>query len=412
MNRRDLLKLAAGGMLARPLAAQNAKVRVGFIGVGARGTGLLQGVLVHPEVEVPVICDIDTAALNRALTIVEKARGRRPEGFSRGRVDYRRMLEHADFSAVIIATPQELHAQMAIDSMEAGKFVGSEVPACITLEECRALVKTQRKTRTGYMMLENYCYTRHAMQVLNMARMGVFGELTYAEGAYIHDVQDLRFTKEGKLTWRGENARDHIGNLYPTHAIGPVCQWLGINRSDRLVSLAAMASKPAATRAYAVRRFGKDSEAAKISFQNGDSNNALIRTEQGRLIAVRYDTSSPRPHGMGQHALQGTNGAYECAFGQHSFYLEGRSPKSKWEPIEKYQAEFDHPYWKTKGEEALKSGHGGGDYFVLSDFLQAVKSGEIPIDVCDAVTWTSIRPLSAASIKAGGAPVAIPDFRL
>jgi hypothetical protein len=114
---------------------------------------------------------------------------------------------------------------------------------------------------------------------------------------------------------------------------------------------------------------------------------------------------------MGQHALQGAKGAYECAFGQHNLYLEGRSPRSKWEPIEKYQAEFDHPYWKTKGEEALKSGHGGGDYFVLSDFLQAVKSGEIPIDVYDAVTWTAIRPLSAASIKAGGAPVAIPDFK-
>lgn len=416
MNRRDLLRLSAvagAGVLAGSSGGLGAEKRItiGFIGVGARGTDLLQRILVHADVDVPVVCDIDEKALNRGQNIVEKARGRRPEGFSRGPTDYRRMLERRDFNAVLIATPQELHAQMAIDSMEAGKFVGSEVPACITLDECWALVRTQRKTRAGYMILENYCYSQPVMQVLNMVQKGVFGELTYAECAYIHDVQGLRFNRDGTLTWRGENARDHIGNLYPTHAIGPVARWMGINRTDRLVSLVAVASKPAATHEYAVKRFGKDSAAARINFSNGDTNNALARTGQGRLIAIRYDTSSPRPHGMGQYSLQGTKASFESAFGERNVYIDGRSPSGKWEPLDKYQAEFEHPYWRAKGEEAAKTGHGGGDYFVLADFLHAIRTGETAVDVVDAVTWTSIRPLSVASIKAGGAPMTIPDFK-
>lgn len=244
-----------------------------------------------------------------------------------------------------------------------------------------------------------------------MARRGVFGELTYAEGAYIHEIRGMRFNADGSLTWRGANVARHIGDLYPTHSIGPICGWLGINRGDRLVSMTAMASKSAATHEYAVRKFGKESAAARVEFRNGDSNNTLIRTAQGRLIALRYDVASPRPHGMGQYSLQGTRGAYLSAFGEHKVYLEERMPKLAWEPLEKYRAEFDHPYWAQRGAEALKTGHGGGDYFVLSDFLRAVQGGENPIDVYDAATWSSIRPLSALSLERGGGAVNIPDFK-
>ncbi len=407
MNRRDWLKLAAGAAIARPLRAA-AKVKMGVIGVGSRGTGLLRVLLRFPEVDVPVICDVDERNLNRALDLVQKERGYRPEGISK---DYRSMLARDDFSAVLIATPQELHAQMAIDSLEAGKFVGSEVPACTTLDECWALVRAQQKTRTGYMLLENYRYSRYVMQVLNMARKGCFGDLTYAECAYIHEIRKLRFNPDGSLTWRGVNVAQNIGDLYPTHSIGPVCQWLDINRTDRLVSMVTMASKAAATREYAVRKFGKDSAAAKVQFRNGDTNNTLVRTEQGRLIFIRYDTASPRPSGMGQYSLQGTRGAYSSAFGQHKVYLEDRSPAHTWEPLEKYRPEYDHPYWVQRGAEATKTGHGGGDYFVLSDFVEAIRTGESPIDVYDAVTWSAIRPLSAVSLQGGSVPVAIPDFR-
>jgi predicted dehydrogenase len=411
ISRRRLLGAAAG--LAPAVLAQSGgeNIRMAFIGVGDRGTALLKQALARPGVDVLAICDIDARNLKRGQDLVKEFKGHVPEGFAKGPDDYRRMLGRDDFRAVLIATPQEEHARMAIDALKAGKFVASEVPACTTLDECWALVRAARASGSGYMLLENYRYAEPVMQVTNMAAKGLFGELTYAECAYIHEIRGMRFNKDGSLTWRGENVRDNIGDVYPTHSVGPVCGWMGINRTDRLVSLVTMASKSAALPEYAARRFGKGSPQSKIEFRNGDTNNTLIRTAQGRLIAVRYDTASPRPHGMGQYSLQGTRGAYAAAFGEHKVYLEGRSPALTWEPLDRYKAEYQHPYWAERGAEARKTGHGGGDYFVLSDLFEAIRTGHSPIDVYDAATWSSIRPLSALSLERGSAPVEIPDFK-
>ena len=156
--------------------------------------------------------------------------------------------------------------------------------------------------------------------------------------------------------------------------------------------------------------FGPDSAPAKTDFRNGDTNHALIKTAKGRLIEIRYDTTSPRPAGMGQYSLQGTKGAFEAALGQRMLYLEGRTEGEKWEPLEKYVPEFRHPRWIKEGDAARSSGHYGGDYFVIADFLNSIRTGESPIDVVEAVTWSSIRPLSADSIAAGSKPVEVPDF--
>jgi predicted dehydrogenase len=406
LSRRSLLLSACG---AAGLAAGR-EIRIAFLGVGGRGTDLLHNILENTDIDVPVLCDLNEKSLTRAADLVQKARGSRPETFSRGPLDYKRMLARDDFRAVLIATPQEDHARMSIDAMLAGKFVGSEVPAATTLEECWELVRTQQKTKSGYMLLENYRYGRNVMQVANMAEKGLFGELTYAECAYIHEIRSMRFNPDGSLTWRGKNVAENIGDLYPTHSVGPVCGWMGINRSDRLVSMVTMSSKSAATHEYAARRFGKDSAPGKVPFLNGDTNNTLIRTKLGRLISVRYDVASPRPAGMGQYSLQGTRGAYSAAFGQNKVYIEGRSRPHEWDELEKYRPEHEHPYWAARGEAASKTGHGGGDYFVLTDFIRAIQTGRSPIDVYDAATWSCIRPLSAVSLRNKSAPVEIPHF--
>jgi len=393
----------------KPAGAE--KVSLGFIGVGARGTELLRRVLAqHPEVAVAAICDIDEQNLKRAQELVQKAGGAAPEGYSKGDQDYRRLLARTDINSVVIATPQELHARMTLDGFSAGKFVGSEVPACITLPECFELVAAQKKSSAGYMLLENYIYPRAHMQVWNMAEQGIFGDLTYGAGAYIHEVRNLRFTQDGKLTWRGRNVLNDVGVIYPTHAMGPVCRWMGIGKSDRLKTLVAMDSKAVGNHVYAMDKFGADSEPAHLNFANGDTNQALIRTEQGRLIEIRYDTASPRPNGMGQFSLQGSRGAYESALGQRMVYLEHKTSPEQWEELAKYQPAYDHPMWKVRGAEAEKTGHGGGDFFVIEEFIQAVKSGVTPIDIIDAVTWSCVRPLSAESIKGGYKPVPIPAF--
>jgi predicted dehydrogenase len=409
--------VSAGLALAVKASAAEAtdgekKLSIGFIGVGDRGTGLLNVTLNFPNLEIPAVCDTNPKHLSHAQDLIEKKHGKRPEGFTGDPHAYRKLLARTDIDAVLIATPQELHAEMAIDAMNAGKAVGSEVPACVNVDECHALVAAQRKTNVMYMMLENYLYSQPVMMVQNMVDHGLFGDLTYGFGAYIHEIRSMRFEKDGSLTWRGQNVLHNRGVVYPTHAIGPVCRWMKIDGSnDKLETLVAMDSKPAGNKVYAAEKFGPDSEQAKLNFENGDTNQALIRTAKGRLIEVRYDTASPRPSGMGQYSLQGTKASYDSAFGLRKIYIEGRSKHDVWDELEKYESEFQHPYWAKEGEKAKSAGHGGGDWFVIGDFLQAIRTGQSPIDIYDAVTWTVVRPLSEQSIRSGNQPVQVPDFR-
>ncbi len=400
------LALGMGTAMAGP--APSMPLRVGVIGVGGRGTYLLS-VALSLGVEVPAVCDINEAHLNRALELVAKARGRKPEGYSRGPTDYRRMLQRDDLDAVIVATPIEVHAPMAIDSLRAGKHVLSEVAAAMTLDECWGLVRAAEETGRIYMLSENCCYWEPVMMVLQMVQKGVFGELTYAECGYVHDCRSLMFQGD-QLTWRGEMKRDYTGNLYPTHAIGPVAQWLGIHRGDRFVSLVASATGQRNILDFVRRKFPKDHPAHEIKFREADSVSTLIRTAKGVLVDLRYDTSSPRPVvSTTYYSLQGTRASYESRGA--TIWIEGRSPGHTWEPAAKYAQEFEHPLWKAGRAKAAGAGHGGGDYFVVNEFFETVRSGRpSPIDACDAAAWSAIIELSARSIAAGGAPQEFPDF--
>ena len=193
-TRRGMMKMAVGAGVALAMSRASAalaqagdangkKVRVGFIGVGDRGTGLLRVLVQLPGVEVPAVCDIVSERTKRAQDIVQKALGNRPESYENGPTDYRKLLERDDLDAVVLGTPQELHAAMTIDAFKAAKFVGSEVPACTTIDECHAMIKAFRETKgAGYMMLENYLYSSYVMQVQTMVDAGLFGDLTYGYG--------------------------------------------------------------------------------------------------------------------------------------------------------------------------------------------------------------------------------------
>ena len=134
---------------------------------------------------------------------MEKTGRKRPEGYSSGVEDYLRLLNRQDLHAVIIATPWELHTPMAVAAMKAGKYAGVEVPAALRVEECWELVNTSEKTGVPCMMLENVCYFRNVLMVLNMIRQGLLGELLHSEVGYQHFVRGSQFTKAGDLTWRG-----------------------------------------------------------------------------------------------------------------------------------------------------------------------------------------------------------------
>ena len=359
------------------------------------------------------------------------------------------LVEDPEIDAVFIATPMLLHASQAITALNAGKHVLSEVIAATTLEECYALVETVEKTGLTYMMAENNCYRREAMMVQNMAARGVFGELTYADGAYIHDCRDLMFNADLTRTWRAATSagadrkpgytQSSRGNGYPTHSLGPIAQWLGINRGDRLVRTTTFVTKSAArqewARAVLPEGHADTMDAAWADF--ADSATTLIETEQGRVICLRKDSASPRPHNMALHSLQGTSGAYisgrfdaeaplvwvngvSPGVSPHNFRYKDKarpgnideSNGAEWQPLWDLSGEYEHPYWKLLGEEAVQAGHGGSDFFVMYDFARAV-TGEIdsPIDVYDAVTWSSIFPISMENVKRNGEPLDIPDFK-
>lgn len=415
MNRRAFLKTALAGSAAVASGhlfgqAQPEPVRLGFIGTGARGTSLLQTVLLFPQVAIPAVCDLVRERADRAAGIVEKKTGRRPEVYAGTEQIWQKLVRREDLDGVIIATPIDWHARMAVAAMRAGKYPGVEVPAAITLPECWELVRTSEQTGVPCMMLENVCYYETVLALLRMVREGLFGELQHAEAGYQHDCRSIMFDAEGQLTWRGQLAATRNGNLYPTHPLGPIAQWLNINRGDRFTRLVSLSTPARALAHYAAKRFGPDHPAARRTYAQGDINTTLLQTAQGRTVTLYYNTLTYRPYDLILR-LEGVRGCYLGTTDR--ICLEGAGTGShEWEPFEPYRKKFEHPLWAAFRDPALKSGgHGGAEYLMFHDFLKAVRAkAHAPQDVYDAATWSAVVPLSIESVARGGQPVEFPDF--
>jgi len=392
-------------------------VRLGFIGVGLRGTSHLKRVLNRADVEVRAICDIDKEALARAQTLVENSGRKKPKRYSNGDEDFRRMVVRDDLDGVIISTPWLWHVPMAVATMKAGKYAGLEVPAAMTIQELWDLVNTYEATGVPCMLLENVCYRRDVMAVLNMVSKGLFGELIHCQCGYQHDLREVKFRPgvefgagaENEAIWRTKHSVRRNGDLYPTHGIGPIANCLNINRGNRFVSLTSTATKSRGLHNYIVEKAGKNHPNAKVTFALGDIVTTVIKCANGETIVVSHDTNLPRPYSL-MFRVQGTKGLWMKE--NNSIYLEGRSPEAHtWESFEKYQEEFDHPLWIRYTKEAKGSGHGGMDFFITHAFIESIKRKVLPpIDVYDAASWSVISPLSERSIAMGNKPVGFPDF--
>jgi len=414
MNRRHFLQ---AGLLAATTAAIGAenllssdRVRLGVIGTGSRGTGLLQTLLLFPEVEIRAVCDVLRPRATQASRLVEKARGQAPEIYADHENAWEKLVGRTDLDAVIIATPWEWHAKMAIGAMRAGKYPGVEVPAALTLAECRELVRTSEHTGVPCMMLENVCYFRNVMALLRMVREGVFGEVLHCEAGYQHDCRFLMFNDDGTLTWRGQHTAQHNGNQYPTHPIGPIAQWLNLNRGDRLVTLSSVSTPARGLKEYAARKFGADHPLARREYAQGDINTTLLTTAHGRTITLYFNLATHRPYDLILR-VEGVKGIYLGT--NNSVCLESSGAAAEnWESFEPYQKRYEHPLWQALAAEATRSGgHGGAEFLMFHDFLQAVrKRVPAPQDVYDAAVWSAIVPLSMESVAKGGRHIAFPDF--
>lgn len=416
VNRRDLLKYGAGIVaasayagLSRNLFAQDAPktIRVAWIGTGGRGTGMLEVLLkTQDNVELTAICDIKEENAKHAAAVVKRIKGNDVPLYTRGDFDYRRMLERDDFEAVVITTPTVLHCAMSIDAMKAGKHVGCEVPAGYDIEELMEVVKTKEQSGKHFMLCENYCYTQRNMMIHNMSKQGAFGDPYYGEGAYIHSVKSLYFNSDGSIAWRGIAHRDMNGNWYPTHALGPVAKWFQLNDGDRIDYCTTMGTDPRVMHEYSVEQFGPDSGPAKIDWKMSDFISTFIHTAKGKMIRVDVDMQSHRP-ASNYYLLQGTKASYDSRSG---LFVVG-NPES-WDNPDSYLEKYNHKYWQGQMyEKAKNAGHGGGDYFVMRDFIDMVRYDREPwIDVYDGAFWSALYHVSKLSLDRKSAPIEMPDF--
>lgn len=430
INRRDFIKTTATASAAATVmptslfsSQANKRVKMGFMGTGMRGQWVLMLAAKYPEVDIPAICDIDDGMIESALQILKDAGKPEPHVYKNGPEDFLNMVQNETLDGVYIATPWEWHHPMAIAAMKNGMHVGTEVPAALTVDDCWDLVNVSERTGKLCMIMENVCYRRDVMAVLNMVQQGIFGELLHCQGGYQHDLRHVKFNdginpygggvefgEKGfsEAKWRTQHSVDRNGDLYPTHGLGPVSTMLDINRGNRMVHLTSTATQSRGLHKYIVDQGGPDHPNADVDFKCGDIVTTVIKCANGQTIMLSHDTNNPRPYSL-NFRVQGTNGIWQKD--AQSIYIEGTSPEShRWESEDQYLEKYDHPLWKKFEDQASGSGHGGMDFFILRAFIETLKGGDPVIDVYDAVSMSVICPLSEKSIRLGSTAVKIPDF--
>ncbi|TMO70272.1 Gfo/Idh/MocA family protein [Pseudoalteromonas aurantia] len=388
-------------------------VRVGFIGVGQRGYGHVKRMSHIEGTIIVAICDTHDEVLERSAQYLVDKGVEKPALYSGGERAYQQMLARDDIDIVIISTPWAWHAPMAIDTMNSAKHAFVEVPLALTVDEMWQIVDTAERTQKNCMMMENVNYGRDELMVLNMVRQGLFGELLHGEAAYIHELRwQMKEVEHKTGSWRTEWHAKRDGNLYPTHGLGPVSQYMNINRGDRFDYLTSMSSPALGRSAYAKREFAAGHQRNQLDYIAGDMNTTIIKTVQGRSIMVQHDTTTPRPYSR-HNLIQGTNGVF--AGFPNRIALENNGSKSfhEWDhDMQAWYDKYDHPLWVKMGEEAQRNGgHGGMDFLMFWRMIYCLRNGEpLDQDVYDGAAWSVISPLSAQSVANRSNSVDIPDF--
>ncbi|MBE7175933.1 MAG: Gfo/Idh/MocA family oxidoreductase [Mucilaginibacter polytrichastri] len=430
MHRRDFIRtgtVAAAGFTILPSGAvfgrAAEKVKLGYIGVGERGRNHINEGLLRDDVEIVAICDIAEDSLKSTRAMFTKAGKKLPKEYTGGVDAYKELLNRKDIQGVIISTPWEYHKDQSIDAMKAGKYVGCEVIAGITLDDHWDIVKTSEQTGMPYMTLENVCYRRDVMAVLNMVRQNLFGEIIHLEGGYQHDLRGVLFNdgkspygkgaKYGKdgyseARWRTEWNMKRNGDLYPTHGAGPVMHYADINYGNRFTNLVSFGSKSRGLQDY-VKSIDPNNPVVKADVKNSDVSTTVLNCANGETVVISHDVHLPRPYSLG-FRVQGTQGIWMDV--NDSIYIEGKSEKHDvWDKADIWLEKYDHPLWKKYAAKAEGAGHGGMDWFVFNAFVESVKrKKQTPIDVYDSVTMSAITPLSETSVQNGNAPQEFPDF--
>jgi len=386
-------------------------IRIGMVGVGGMGTNHYNNFLKIKGCEIVAVSDIVESKVKRVQALSEKAGQKKPDGYYESEYDFKKICERDDIDLIFIATPWRWHVPMAIEAMNSGKHAATEVPAAVTIDECWQLVETSENSGQHCIMMENCNYDREEMMILNMVKKGVFGELLHAECGYLHDLRAVKYDMNGEGLWRREHSKKRTGDLYPTHGLGPVAQYLDINRGNRFDYLVSFGTKTKGLHLYAEDVFDPDSSEAQEKFKLNDIVTTLIKTKNGETIVLTHDTNNPRPYSR-DILVQGTNGIVR-KYPSPKVHIEGTSPAHRWEDLNNYKDEYTHPLWKQMEKEGEEAGaaHGGMDYFEDYRLINALLKGTGPdMDVYDAVALSCVSELSEKSIESGSFPMKFPDF--
>lgn len=387
-------------------------IKIGWIGLGARGISLIETVVVPQGEKIVAVCDVYEDRCEDAASSIEKASGIKPVQYT----DYQKLIADENVNVVIIASAWENHVEAAIAAMEAGKPVALEVGGAYDLSQCYDLVDTYEKTKTPFMFLENCCFGRREMMVLNMVEKGFLGEIVHCEGAYAHDLRNEIANGKERRHYRLRNYLTRNCDNYPTHDLGPIAKILKINKGNRLLTLTSVASKACGLHDYVEKTKPEDLELMNAKFAQGDIVTTIIRCANGETIVLRLDTTLPRYYSR-NFTVRGTNGMYhedtdsvfiDCEEDiKHDF--DWRS--TCFGNAEKYTEEWEHTVWKQYIEEGVQGSHDGMDYLEFKTFFDALRNNKpMPIDVYDAATWMAVTVLSEMSITQNGAVMNVPDF--
>ena len=398
------------------------KVRCAFIGVGERGSGHVSQFAKIDGVEIVAICDLYEDLTKKSEQECEEIKDGIHKNIALyyGDTDlWKKMLKEVKPDAVIIATPWNLHAPMAIRAMEEGAHAFVEVPIATTIDDMWKIVNTSEKTGKHCMMMENVNYGRDELLYLNMCRQGVIGELLHGEAAYIHELRwQMENEDRGTGSWRTPHYANRNGNLYPTHGLGPVAQYMSLARTEDNFSRLVSFSSPAKGRKlYAAKNYSNDHKWNQLDYGGGDINTSIIKTNLGRTIMVQWDETSPRPYDR-LNLIQGTKGILAgfptrvALDGGVEGATENHHQWAKGDQLEAIYEKYEHPLYKRLGAIATKmGGHGGMDFMMRYRIIECLRNGT-PLDqnLYEGCLWSAVGPLTEASVKEEGMPQEFPDF--
>jgi predicted dehydrogenase len=432
-HRRDFLKHSGAAVSAALLKQQATPktLRVGFVGVGVKGSAHVGNLLRMEGVELTAVCDIREIQCRETVEQAKRLGHRPPKIYARGERDFERLCAEEELDLVYTATPWHWHVPVCLAAMRNGKHAATEVPAAYTLDECWALVETSEKMRRHCSMMENVNYQRDELTILNLVRRGLLGELIHGEGGYLHDTRQLKMNDFGDGLWLGDHHATRNGNLYPTHGLGPMAWYMNLNRGDRLDYLVSMSTKPLGLNLFAAAKLPAGHPKRERKYKNGDVNTVLMRTVNGLTINLTHDTDLPRPYER-INLVQGTKGVIK-GHPQFQLSLEAADGKHKFEPGANHRPAYEHPIWQPMVEAHAKQAGIQKDYGAIlpgavwdyrpeaemrnGDFIedyrlvQALRRCLAPdFNVYDAATWSAVAWLSEQSVAQRSRSIDFPDF--